>query len=649
MCGIAGLFDCRAVASTALVGTVSRMIATLDHRGPDDSGTWIDESVGLALGHRRLSILDLSSAGHQPMQSDCGRYTIVFNGEIYNHLKLREQLKAERVAPVWRGHADTESLLACFVAWGIEKTLQSIGGMFAFALWDRKERKLTLARDRMGEKPLYYGFAADDFLFASELKALRCHPKWQGSVDRSGLGLLLRYNYIPAPHTIYKGISKLDAGCYLTVRSGGEPEVTRYWSAEQVAFDGARKMRFEGDPEDAVQSLESKLMQSLSGQMLSDVSLGAFLSGGVDSSTVVALMQASSSRPIKTFTIGFDVQGFDEAADASRVARHLGTEHTEHYVTGREALEVVPQLPTIYDEPFADVSQIPTYLVSRLASSSVTVALSGDGGDELFGGYNRYTQGKRLWELLQRLPRVGRGSLEAVLNVMSPKQWDSLFAFIAPLLPKSKRIGSLGDKIQKITSLLSCPDAKSYYQDVVSFWREPEAVVVGSEYVETLVLTPDRWPKLDGISSTMMYLDMVTYMPDDILVKMDRAAMSVGLEGRMPLLDHRLVEFAWSLPLEMKIKDGVGKWPLREVLYKYVPRELIERPKMGFGVPLDSWLRGPLREWAEDLLDEQRLINEGYFDADPIRMMWQEHISGKANRQHQLWSVLMFQAWLENQ
>ena len=621
------------------------MTDTLVHRGPDDGGVWEDIRAGIALGNRRLAIVDLSPEGHQPMRSASGRYVLAFNGEIYNFWMLREELEG-RGHP-FRGHSDTEVMLAAFTEWGIEGALERFNGMFAFALWDREERSLHLARDRMGEKPLYYGRMGDVLLFGSELKALRAHPRFKGEVSRNALALYLRHNYIPAPYTIYEGIRKLPPGTRLTIdEAGNAPGPVPYWSAKEAAERGVANP-FGGSEAEAVDELDGLLRDSIGMRMIADVPLGAFLSGGIDSSTVVALMQAQSDRPVKTFSIGFYEDEYSEADYAKEVARHLGTDHTELYVTPEEAMSVIPKLPTLYDEPFSDSSQIPTYLVSELARRHVTVSLSGDGGDELFAGYNRYFWGRSIWHKIGWVPPALRGAAAGALTAVSPQGWDRIFKRLGPVLPGKVRQRMPGDRLHKLAGVLSVKSPEAMYMSLVSLWQRPDFIVVGGSEPPTTLTDPGRWAELPDFTQRMMYLDTVTYLPDDILVKVDRASMGVSLEGRIPFLDHRLVEFAWRVPLGMKIKDGKGKWLLRQVLNRYVPKKLIERPKMGFGVPIDAWLRGPLREWAEDLLNERRLSGEGFFDPYPIREKWSEHLSGRRNWQYQLWDVLMFEAWLE--
>ncbi|MCX7087139.1 MAG: asparagine synthase (glutamine-hydrolyzing) [Methylococcales bacterium] len=648
MCGFTGFLS-SSIQNNA-VELLQRMGATIAHRGPDDSGIWHDNAAGIALVHRRLSIVDLSPAGHQPMFSGSARYVIAFNGEIYNHLTLRTELKNSGNAPVWRGHSDTETLLAGFDAWGIADTVKKSIGMFAFAVWDKQTRQLTLGRDRVGEKPLYYGWQGQGeqavFLFGSELKALRTHPAFENSINRGALSLQLRHNYIPAPYSIYNGIAKLRQGCLLTVSlQQREVKESVYWSALQVAESGVAHP-FVGSAEQAVDNLESLLKSAVQQQMMADVPLGAFLSGGVDSSLIVALMQVQSTQPVKTFTIGFHEQGYNEAVHAKAVAQHLGTEHTELYVTAEQAMAVIPRLPTLYDEPFSDSSQIPTFLVSQLAKQHVTVSLSGDAGDELFCGYNRYVMTANLWHKIALLPLPLRRFLAKNITSVSPYGWNRLMRFIP--LYNSTRPVNIGDKLHKGAGVLTSNAINELYAHFITHWVDSTSVVIGGLSLPTLV---SELPVLKGLNDVqrMMALDSMTYLPDDILTKVDRAAMGVSLETRVPFLDHRVVEFAWQLPQALKLRDGQSKWALRQVLYRHVPKALIERPKMGFGVPIGDWLRHDLRDWAEALLDETRLRNEGFFHPAPIRQKWQEHLSGQRNWQYHLWDVLMFQLWLEEQ
>ncbi len=646
MCGIAGFIA--APGSTREGERIAREMAdAISRRGPDDHGVWVDREAGIALAHRRLSIVDLSPAGHQPMLSDCGRFAITFNGEIYNYAELRAELERAGSAPNWRGHCDTEVLLAAIAAWGIRPTLTRLVGMFAFALWDRRERSLVLARDRLGEKPLYYGKLGRTFVFGSELSALKVHPDWNGAIDRGALCQLLRLNYVPAPRSIYQGINKLPAATFLTLKLGeSEGRIETYWDAAEMAARGLQNP-YSGSAEEAVERTDALIRQSLKGQMMADVPVGAFLSGGIDSSTVVALMQAMSSRPVRTFSIGFNEHGYDEAPHAKSVAAHLGTDHTELYVTAQDAMTVIPKLPSLYSEPFADVSQIPTFLVSELTRRHVTVSLSGDGGDELFSGYARYRIADRLWSVLSKLPQGSRRALSSLALGIAPGTWDRLLSGPARLLPASARPHLSGDKLHKAAGVLGLKSSDEIYRTLISLWQQPETIVIGGSEPASAIMADTSALSAGDPVRRMMYLDLVSYLPDDILVKVDRASMAVGLEARVPFLDHRLVEFTWTLPLEVLRRGGQSKWPLRRVLDRYVPRSLTERPKMGFGVPIDTWLRTGLRDWAESLLDEARLAREGLFHPAPIRAAWKAHLEGRRNFQYQLWSVLMFQAWNE--
>ena len=646
MCGLTGFWQPGHFSAGAAQAVAERMADRIAHRGPDDAGVWVDDSAGMALAHRRLSILDLSPAGHQPMRSSGGRWVLAYNGEVYNHLQLRQQLAHEGAAPEWRGHSDTETLLACVEAWGVERTLKASVGMFAIALWDRAERMLYLARDRIGEKPLYYGWQGDAFLFGSELKALRAHPAFDASIDRGALALLLRLNYVPAPYSIYQGIHKLPAGTWLRVGPGQrQAEPVAYWSLAEAAARGMA-CPFEGSEADALDELERHLGNAVRGQMVADVPLGALLSGGIDSTTITALMQANSARPVRTFTIGFDERQYDEATHARAVAAHLGTEHTELRLSGDDALALVPQMPAMYDEPFADSSQLPTHLVMKLARQHVTVALSGDAGDELFGGYNRYFLATKVWRCLGWMPLPLRRALGAGLTALPSEAVNRL----AGSLTKRAGIALPGDKAHKLgLRLREVRSLDDLYVSLVSEWPNAGRMVVQGRMPPNLLDERSRWPDLGDPVARMMALDGLTYLPDDILVKVDRAAMAVSLETRAPFLDRDVVEFAWSLPMHMKLRDGQGKWLLRRLLDRHVPRALVDRPKMGFGIPLDQWLRGPLRDWAETLLAEDRLKREGYLDPRPIRAAWLRHQRGEASFGHRLWSVLMFQAWLENE
>jgi asparagine synthase (glutamine-hydrolysing) len=650
MCGIAGFLDFwRATSGTELRAIACRMAITLQHRGPDDGGVWVDEAAGIALAHRRLSILDLSPAGHQPMESPSGRYIIVYNGEIYNFLELLDQLKEEAGGCLrLRGRSDTEVLLLAIEHWGLRHAIERVNGMFAFAIWDRRERTLHLGRDRFGEKPLYYGWAGKTLIFGSELKALQAHPDFVGEIDRDAMTLYLRHSCIPAPYSIYKGIMKLPPATLLSVRHEEERSgsLFRYWSLKDVAERGEGE-RFQGSEEDAVEQLDSLLRVATKIRMISDVPLGSFLSGGVDSSTVTALMQAQSGRPVRTFTIGNRNPGYDEARQAFWVAKHLGTEHTELYVSPEHALQVIPRLPSIYDEPFGDYSQIPTYLLSQLTRQYVTVGLSGDGGDEIFGGYNRHVWSKRILETIGRVPMSLRRGASAAITSIPAQSWDAAWLKVGSLLPKDWVHRQPGYKLHKLAGILGSRDLPSLYHGTTSQWFDPVSVVIDAIEPPTALTDLDCWPHLNDFSQKIMYMDTVTYLHDDILTKVDRASMAAGLEARAPLLDHRIAEFAWTLPLSMKIRGRQGKWALRQVLHRYVPRQLVERPKSGFGIPLGSWLRGPLRDWADSMLDSSRLRRQGFFHPEPIQQKWREHLSGRREWEGQLWIILMFQAWLE--
>jgi asparagine synthase (glutamine-hydrolysing) len=645
MCGIAGFWDAGGLSDDA-DEVLRGMTTVIAHRGPDDSGAMCDVGSGIAIGHRRLSIIDTSATGHQPMSSASERYHIVFNGEIYNFRELRRDLVQAGVR--FRGTSDTEVLLEAVERWGLLATIQRAAGMFAIALWDMRERTLHLVRDRVGEKPLYYGRMGGVLLFGSELKALKQHPAWRGEIDRGSLALYLRFSYVPAPHSIFTGIRKVRPGTILTFASGAETEPleTQYWSARETVENGMRTPFVLPDNE-LVDACADRLSATIGEQMISDVPLGAFLSGGIDSSLIAALMQAQSAIPVKTFTIGFSVKEYNEAEHAKAVAAHLGTDHTELYVTPQQALDVIPNLPTMYDEPFADSSQIPTFLVAQLARTRVTVSLSGDGGDEVFGGYHRYVWAERLRRNFRLVPPSVRGAVARGIRVLSPASWNAVFASAGGLV--RGRMSIPGERMHKLANLLSATTAEQLYTGLVSQWPDPSAVSPGSVEPSSLLADSSLWANLDEFAQRMMFLDLISYLPDDILVKVDRATMAVSLESRAPFLDHRVIEFAWRVPQRSKIRDGTTKWLLRQVLDRYVPRVLIERPKMGFGVPLEYWLRGELREWAGDLLNADRLRADGYFDAEVVLEKWTEHQSGARNWQHLLWNILMFQAWLDAQ
>jgi len=638
MCGITGFWH---IAGHQPAERMERLVAamadSLAHRGPDDRGIWIDPDAAMAFGHRRLSIIDLSPAGHQPMISADGRFVMIYNGEVYSHEEIRPELEARGI--MFRGRSDTEVILESFAAFGIEATLPRLIGMFAIALWDRRDRRLTLIRDRLGIKPLYWTLNDGVLIFGSELKALRAHPGFTPRIDRAATTSFLRHSYVPAPYTIYQNVQKLEPGCILTLASDGQPRIARFWDARDVARK-ARSHPLHGSDNDLIDQLEDLLEDAVGRRMIADVPLGAFLSGGIDSSTIAALMQKKNSGVVKTFSIGFDIAGFDESQHASAVARHLGTEHTELTVTAREALDTIPKLPDWYDEPFADSSQIPTCLVSAMTRRHVTVALSGDGGDELFAGYNRYMWATKIQRTLSLLPQPLRGMTAAAITAISPDRWSKFVS----ALPGHLRFPQAGDKLHKIANLLDAENADGLYRKLISHW-EPSRIAPGAGEIRGILFDDSVRKDFPDLLDRMQFLDLVTYLPDDILTKIDRASMAASLEARVPLLDHRVVEFAWRLPQAAKIRNGRSKWLLRQVLYRHVPRELIERPKMGFTVPLGEWLRGPLRDWAESLLDEQRLREAGLVDAAIVRRYWQEHLAGTRNRQYPLWDVLMLEDW----
>jgi len=656
MCGIAGF--------VALKGTpdddtcrkdLETMVRLLEHRGPDAEGFWSDRDRGVYLGHRRLSIIDLSEQGAQPMVSAGGRFVIVYNGEIYNFRELRRQLASAGVD--FRGDSDTEVLVNGFEEWGIATTLKKLVGMFALALWDRHERELTLMRDRAGEKPLYYGWVGNRVVFASELKAIKAISGFDNQLARSAVASFMRFSYVPAPFSIYENIFKIEAGTYATIplnigsncfyRNDAEinPPVENvpYWSARDVMD---RDVPPNGiDRQEAVNHLDELIRRSVSRQMISDVPLGAMLSGGIDSSTIVAIMQSLSCRPVKTFTIGFNEREYNEAIQAREIARYLGTDHTEMYVSATEALDVVPNLARIYDEPFADSSQIPTYLVAKLARSDVTVALSGDAGDELFGGYTRYLWAERIWKNMQRLPVGLRGLVARGVLSLPRATWGTIYHPLEPLVPARSRVRNAGEKVHALGRLLNEDTREAVYRHIISHWTPEDELVLGSSEYPTSHMKQDTWPKTTEFVERMMYLDFVSYLPDDILVKLDRATMHVSLETRVPFLDRDIIEYAYSLPLDLKIKNGKGKWILREVLSKYLPNRYFERPKMGFGVPVGEWLNGPLRPWAEDMLDPGLLKRQGVLNSDTVTEKWNSHKAGQGNWQYHLWDVLMFQMW----
>lgn len=654
MCGFCGFLEPHHARTADELAAIAGAMATrLRHRGPDGDGTWTDPSAGLALGHRRLAIIDVTQAGHQPMVSASGRWVVAYNGEAYNFEALRHELDQSHPSRSrWQGHSDTEVLLEAIEAHGVRGAVERVNGMFAFAAWDRETRTLHLARDRAGEKPLYYGWNAGTFFFASELKALAAHPAWAPVHDRGAFALFMRLGYIPTPWSAYQGIRKLPAGTLLTltpaaVAAHALPEPEAYWDPAAMVVE-AMANPFGGSEDAAADMLDGLLRDAVKARMVSDVPLGAFLSGGIDSTTIVAMMQAQSDRPVRTFTIGFEDTDYDETLAAKAVAAHLGTDHTALHVRPDDARAVIPLLPTMYDEPFADASQIPTHLVSALARGHVTVALSGDGGDELFAGYTRHRNAEEVWPRLSRIPAIARRGLARVLHGVSEQAWDGVLGTLAPLLPQALSRHDAGRFVHRMADVLSAESADAFYLGLVSQETDP-ATLVGAAEPHTWLDSPSRWPALPDAASRMMFLDLVTYLSDDILAKVDRASMAVGLEVRVPMLDHRVIALAWQFPLSYKLGDEEGKHVLRRVLDRYVPRALVDRRKMGFSVPLDQWLRGPLRAWAEELLSERALLAGGVLDVARTRAQWTAHLSGRANRQYWLWHALMLQAWLAHE
>jgi len=643
MCGITGIAFSNAEKLSDLI---SAMTQTLYLRGPDDSGIWADEAQGVAFGHRRLSVLDLSAAGHQPMKSKSGRFVITYNGEIYNYLEIRNQLL--QMGVVFFSHSDTEVVLASFEEWGIARSLKLFNGMFAFAVWDNKEKKIYLARDRFGEKPLYYGWIdGRAFIFGSELKALREYKSWKPNINRDVLGMYLQYNHIPAPHTIYKNVFKVLPGSYLEITFDRKIKQEFFWDTEMLAKESSEKnLLYISSEEEIINQLHSCLSKSVQEKMISDVPLGAFLSGGVDSSLITALMKEKSNKPIKTFTIGFYEKYFNnEAPYAKQIAQYLCTDHTEFYLSNQDALDIIPKLPYLYDEPFADSSQLPTHMVSMLARKYVTVCLSGDGGDELFCGYNRYIWFDKIYKKFHRMPHL----FWKLLTLLNEQQWDFINVALSKMLPTKLQANAIGNKIYKAArAFYNTNNAESFYWNLVAIMDDPSFFLMNnSELSINKVSSNTKWKNNNDFLHWMMLSDISSLFSGDMLTKIDRAAMGVSLETRIPFLDPEVFSFAWSLPLKYKIRHGEGKYILRQLLYKYVPRELLDRPKVGFGVPIAIWLRCPLRAWAESLLNEKRVRGEGFFKADTIKKYWNLHLSGKRDFSAQLWCILMFQAWLE--
>jgi len=642
MCGLTGFWHLNGSHPIKnLAETATKMAETILYRGPDSQGVWTDEEAKLAMAHRRLAVIDLSPAGYQPMLSGSGRLVISYNGEIYNSPDIKAACIRDRIA--WRGHSDTEVILEACEAIGPQKAVPHFIGMFSFALWDRKDRSLWLVRDRLGIKPMYYGILNGILFFGSQIKTFCEHPGFQPSIDMEAVCAYTRFGYIPAPLSIWQGIRKLLPGSMVHIRADGSMEEHKYWDLSQVAERGQRS-RLSSSPEEATDELERLLYDAIGRRMVADVPLGAFLSGGIDSSLVCALMQAQSSKPVKTFTIGFYEEDYNEAAYAKAVAKHLGTEHHELYVRPEEAQSVIPDIPCWYDEPFSDSSQIPTTLVSRLARRHVIVSLSGDGGDELFAGYPRYYDALKISQAIVHLPRSLCRGVASALHLLSPTRWNDLFRF----LPSRFRPARTGHRLHKLAGTMQRSDPHDFYLSIISQWHDPEALVLGGKLPTLPPWDRARNLHIPNLVERLQYLDTLTYLPDDILVKADRASMSCSLELRVPLLDHRVVEYSWRLAPEIKMRNGIPKWPLKEILSRHIPRELIERRKMGFGVPIDHWLRHSLRDWAEELLSEKRLREAGIFNPDPIRDRWQQHLAGTSDWHYPLWTILMFQAWLDS-
>lgn len=657
MCGLTGFWDkSLAYSQENLEFFTQAMADKIDHRGPDSSGIWCDAKSGIGLGHRRLSIVDLSPAGHQPMVSRSNRMMLAYNGEIYNTNELRNELIAAGIsADEFSGYSDTEVILRACEIWGVEETCRKMIGMFAFALWDAKEQCLYLTRDRLGKKPMYWGFhgiGRQILFFGSQIKSFTPHPTWKPEIETDVLHSYFRFNYVPAPVSIFKGIHKLTPGTVLKIDRQNNIQETRFWDFQEVIAIGAKYRNHDQNnkhplnDEEAIDALEELLKDAVKRRMMADVPLGAFLSGGVDSSTIVALMQAQSDRPVKTFSIGYQEQDYNEAVHAKKVAKHLGTEHHEQYLEPKQIFDIIPSIPHWFDEPFADSSQIPTYLVSKMAREHVTVALSGDGGDELFAGYTRYLQGQRTWAWMNAIPLWSKYLAATLIRSVKPRTWD----VISKAIPKKIRPSLFSDKLYKMSDVLLIKHPEEFYKRLVSQWHHPNELVLQGK--ETLYFPWQGLKKdsnhLNNIVEYMQAMDTLSYLPDDILTKVDRASMALGLEARVPLLDHRVVEFAWRLPCNQKIRNNQGKWLLRQVLYRYVPKELIERPKMGFGIPIDRWLRTDLRAWAEELLYDNSLKSEGLLNTQLIHQRWTEHLSGTRNWQYPLWGVLMFLAWKKN-
>jgi asparagine synthase (glutamine-hydrolysing) len=649
MCGITGfLYRSKRLNNAGLSQIVETMANRLRHRGPDAGGVWSDAETGVSLGHRRLSIIDLSAAGEQPMRSASGRYVISYNGEIYNFTSARERL--ESAAYPFAGHSDTEVLLAAIECWGLQRALESVHGMFAFALWDREKRELTLVRDRVGKKPLYYGWSGDAFLFSSELKALRAHPEFDAAIDRNALAQFIQYGWISEPLSIHRNIRKLPPGAFITVNARSSPwapQVQKYWAANRV-METARRNLFQGSFEHASDQLERLLIEAVTERMVADVDLGALLSGGIDSSAVVGVMQKHSDRPVKTFCIGFDEKKYNEAEYAAAIARYLGTDHYEQYVTAAECLDVVDSLPKIYDEPFGDISQVPTFLVAKMASKQVKVVLSGDGGDETFSGYKHYPEGLAQWRWLKKIPHGLRVAAADTLAASGDRAWNYFRPADSETGRKLPAWQKFAGKLDRKTRSWRAASPQAVLANHFSRTHRPGAIVIGAAAGTSNMTAPENWAHDIDTLSEMLHFDYVGYMVGDILVKVDRATMAVGLEARCPILDNRISEFAWTLPNAFLMDQKGGKRILKNVLERYVPRRYTDRPKRGFGVPIDDWLRGALRGWVEELISIQKLKDYGYLDPQAVRRLWDQHLCGWRNHSNILWSLVMFQAWYQS-
>lgn len=642
MCGITGYISRYEIVNK---NKVLKMAKAISKRGPDSFGSWYDQKIGVALAHRRLSIIDTSEAGHQPMKSKNGRYTISFNGEIYNFKELKKELNSSGYELTWEGHSDTEVLLAQIQIYGLQKTLKKINGMFALALWDSEKRILSLARDRIGEKPLYYGMNKGSFIFGSELKALKAFDEASLEIDRNSLANYLRHAYIPDPQSIYLGIKKLIPGHYVefNFEKFQISEPISYWNLFDYASHNNKIKNIDKSSDFFLNELKKRLTKSVELRMISDVPIGAFLSGGLDSSIIVSIMQSISNKPINTFTIGFNDQGYNEAKSAKEISNFLGTNHTELYITPEKTLDTVSKLPRTWDEPFADSSQIPTLLLSELTSRTVKVALSGDGGDELFCGYNRYSQGYSIYKFLRKFPDIITKSLSKSLKTINPQNIDKLIS----LMPRKYQYPAIGDRLNKLADVILYSKDLEFYKSLISIFQSPSQLLISGVEELNLLSEPQKWPNTSDFRELMMYLDMHTYLPGDILTKVDRASMAYSLEARVPFLDHELIEWVWSIPFEMKLRKGKSKWLIRELLSHYLPNKLTERPKMGFGIPIEYWLAGPLKDWAENLLSEENIKKQGLFNSKIVLNFWEEHKSGKRRWHHQLWTILMACSWAE--